>query len=178
MDVPRAVWGYIEERDLRIMRRVHRWRAPRWIRYWMLVATRMGDGWLWYGLGLLLLAFGGAQGDRAVFTAGAAALAAILLFRMVKTISRRRRPCELEPHCWAILTPPDQYSFPSGHTMTACAMAVAVAHFYPEYLPWLVLAAASIGASRIILGMHFLTDVLVGALIGAALGFASVCVLG
>jgi undecaprenyl-diphosphatase len=126
----------------------------------------------------LLLAFGGAQGYRAVRAAGAAGLSAILLFRVLKTVSRRRRPCELEPHCWAILTPPDQYSFPSGHTMTACAMAVAVAHFYPEYLPWLALAAASIGASRIILGMHFLTDVLVGALIGALLGYASVCVLG
>ena len=49
------VWGYIENRDHRVMRRMNRWKAPRWIRYWMLAATRMGDGWLWYSLGAMLL---------------------------------------------------------------------------------------------------------------------------
>ena len=43
---------FIERRDHRVMRRMNRWRAPRWIRYWMIAATRMGDGWLWYGLGV------------------------------------------------------------------------------------------------------------------------------
>ncbi len=50
MTVTRTVWGFIEQRDHRLMRRMNRWRAPRWIRYWMIAATRMGDGWLWYGL--------------------------------------------------------------------------------------------------------------------------------
>jgi len=40
--------GYIQNRDYRVMRRVNRWKAPRWIRYWMIAATRIGDGWLWY----------------------------------------------------------------------------------------------------------------------------------
>src|SRR6266851_1518763 len=55
MTVTRTVWGFIERRDHRLMRRMNRWRAPRWIRYWMIAATRMGDGWLWYGLGAMLL---------------------------------------------------------------------------------------------------------------------------
>jgi len=38
-----------------------RWRAPRWIRYWMIAATRMGDGWLWYALGAMLMVYGGPQ---------------------------------------------------------------------------------------------------------------------
>jgi len=37
-------------RDQRLMRRMNRWRAPRWFRIWMIAATRMGDGWIWYGL--------------------------------------------------------------------------------------------------------------------------------
>jgi len=52
----RHLWGYIDRRDHRLMRRMNRWRAPRWFRIWMIVATRMGDGWIWYGLGLMLLA--------------------------------------------------------------------------------------------------------------------------
>ena len=51
MAVARNLWGFIERRDHRVMRRMNRWRAPRWIRYWMIGATRAGDGWLWYGLG-------------------------------------------------------------------------------------------------------------------------------
>ena len=43
MTVARQVWGFIERRDHRLMRRLNRWRAPRWIRYWMIAATRLGD---------------------------------------------------------------------------------------------------------------------------------------
>ena len=177
MAVTRVVWDYIEERDHRLMRRVHRWKAPRCIRVWMLFVTRLGDGWLWYALGLLVLAAGGAQRFRAVGTAGIASVAAILLFRLLKKVSKRQRPCQLEPHCWAMLSPPDEYSFPSGHTMTAFAITIAVAHFYPECLGCLLFVAVSIGVSRIILGMHFLTDVLVGAAIGILLGYVSVFAL-
>src|SRR6267143_1823689 len=55
MAVARNLWGYIDRRDHRVMQRMNRWRAPRWFRIWMIVATRMGDGWIWYGLGLMLL---------------------------------------------------------------------------------------------------------------------------
>src|SRR5258707_7232079 len=70
MAVARNLWGYIDRRDHRLMRRLNRWRAPRWIRIWMLAATRMGDGWIWYGLGLMLLAYGGPQRFSAVGAAG------------------------------------------------------------------------------------------------------------
>ena len=51
--------NYISRRDHRLMRRVNRWPAPRWIRLWALCATRGGDGWLWYGMGAVILLFGG-----------------------------------------------------------------------------------------------------------------------
>ncbi len=52
MTVAKAVWNQIQSNDHRLMRRVHRWRAPRWFRILMIVATRGGDGWLWYALGI------------------------------------------------------------------------------------------------------------------------------
>src|SRR5260370_7675892 len=58
MTVARNLWGYIDRRDHRLMRRINRWRAPRWFRIWLIAATRMGDGWIWYRLGLMLLAYG------------------------------------------------------------------------------------------------------------------------
>src|SRR6266403_553921 len=72
MAVARNLWGYINRRDHRLMRRMNRWRAPRWFRIWMIAATRMGDGWIWYGLGLMLLAYGGPQRFSAIGAAGAA----------------------------------------------------------------------------------------------------------
>jgi len=174
MAVAKTVWGFIENRDHRVMRRMNNWPAPRWIRFWMLTATRMGDGWLWYSLGALLVAFGGARGDVAFAAAGSAAILGIFVFKALKKLSHRPRPCEYQPHCWAKVLPPDKFSFPSGHTMTAFSIALVVSYFYPSLEGPLYFLAISIGVSRIVLGMHFLSDVLAGAIIGSALGLASI----
>jgi undecaprenyl-diphosphatase len=169
---------FIAHRDHKLMRRVNRWPAPRWIRVWMICATRGGDGWLWYGMGLMILLFGGEERFLAV---GAAALAAglgIALFLKLKKATGRKRPCVLEPHCWAKLLPPDQFSFPSGHTITAFAVAVSLSMFYPTLAAGLFFCALSVAASRILLGMHFLSDVVAGAAIGTGLAYAMVHLVG
>jgi undecaprenyl-diphosphatase len=76
-----------------------------------------------------------------------------------------------------VLLPPDQFSFPSGHTITAFAVAVSLSSFYPNLTMGLLFCAISVAASRILLGMHFLSDVLAGAAIGAGLGLAAVSLL-
>jgi undecaprenyl-diphosphatase len=171
MTVAKVLWHYIEGQDYELMRRVHRWRAPRWVRIWMVSATRLGDGWCWYSVGALLALFGGPERFRAIGAAAAAASAGIFLFCTLKKASHRKRPCQIQPHCWSMILPPDQFSFPSGHSITAFAVAVTVGLFYPQLMGVLLLIAASIALSRIILGMHFLSDVLVGSLMGSILGF-------
>jgi len=173
MTVARAVWGHIQSNDHRLMRKVHRWRAPRWFRILMIVMTRLGDGWLWYSIGLILVIFGGSQRFLAIGAAMAAAAVGILLFRTLKHASHRKRPCEIEPHCWSLILPPDKYSFPSGHSITAFAIALSVGLFYPDLQVVLLLVALLIASSRIILGMHFLSDVLAGSAIGIFLGYCS-----
>lgn len=162
--------SFIAARDHRLMRKVNRWSAPRWVRLWMICATRGGDGWLWYAMLAAILLFGGVE---RYYAAGAAALATAIgigVFLWLKRFTGRRRPCHIEPHCWATLLPPDQFSFPSGHTITAFAMAASLSQFYPELAIGLYFCALSIAASRILLGMHFLSDVLVGAILGYWLG--------
>src|SRR5256885_6947565 len=173
MTVTRQVWGFIERRDHRVMRRMNRWRAPRWIRYWMIAATRMGDGWLWYGLGIMLLLYGGPQRFSAIGAAGASAITGVFVFKVLKRMSQRPRPCQLEPHCWSKVLPPDKFSFPSGHTMTAFSIALVLCYFYRGVELPLGFFACSIAISRIVLGMHFLSDVLAGAVIGVGIGCAS-----
>ncbi len=101
----------------------------------------------------------------------------IVLFLSLKRACGRKRPCALEPHSWATLLPPDQFSFPSGHTITAFAMALSLGVFYPVMLLGLLFCAFSVALSRILLGMHFLSDVLAGAAIGSALGYAAALLL-
>lgn len=143
----------------------------------MIWATRGGDGWLWYTLGALLLIFGRSAAVRPLSAAGLAVGAGSVCFIAVKRKFKRRRPCAIADHCWADLLPPDQFSFPSGHTITAFAFAVSVGLFYPALMAALLFCAVSVAVSRVMLGMHFLSDVIAGAAIGTALAYAAVALL-
>ena len=165
------VRSLITKGDYSVMRRANNWEAPRWVQFYLISATRGGDGWLWYAMGLAILILGGKTRFEALGAAGIASALSVLLFQWLKRVTGRRRPCQIEPHCWATLLPPDQFSFPSGHTMTAFAVAIPLALFYPTLAIGLLFCALSIATSRILLGMHFLSDVVAGALIGTGLGY-------
>lgn len=173
MTARRMVWQYIETRDHRVMRSVHRWRAPRWLRVWMVMSSRLGDGWVWYSIGITLLLFGGEYRFAAFGAAVTAEAVTVGLFRAIKNASKRKRPCQLEAHCWANVLPPDQFSFPSGHAMSAFAIAVPLCIFYPQMQAALIALSLSIAVSRVILGMHFVSDVVVGSLLGVGVGYGA-----
>src|ERR1700721_3517605 len=111
MTVAKAVWDQIESNDHRLMRRVHRWRAPRWFRILMIVTTRMGDGWLWYTLGLILLLYGGDRRFLALGAGASAAAVGIFLFRTIKRANRRQRPWKFGPLAWPPPRPAKNYFF-------------------------------------------------------------------
>ena len=142
--------------DYRLMRRVNRWRAPRWVRWWMLFATRAGDGWLWAAIGIALLLSGDPQRFHAVEAGACAVAVGIVIFHKIKRVVGRVRPRDIEPHCWACIVTRDRFSFPSGHSTTAFAVALALGSFYPEARPLLLVLAANVAISRVIVGMLFL----------------------
>ena len=94
MTAHQTMLRFIATRDHLLMRRVNKWPAPKWIRLWAIAATRAGDGWLWYVTGLGILLFGGDARLTAIASAGSAALVGIGLFKSLKRLSGRRRPCE------------------------------------------------------------------------------------
>jgi len=157
--------------DYGLMRRFNRWRAPRWFRWWMLLATRAGDGWLWGAIGVALIISSDPQRFHAVEAAGSAVAVGILIFHHIKRAVGRVRPRDIEPHCWACIVTRDRFSFPSGHSTTAFAVALSLGCFYPEAMLLLLVLAANVAVSRVIVGMHFLSDVLVGSGMGALLGY-------
>lgn len=164
---------WISQRDQRVMLRLDGWTAPRALRRTMIYATRCGDGWLWYAAALYLTFFGGQDHYRALVACFSAIVVGVALFTILKRICRRPRPRFASLRSTDAPAPPDQFSFPSGHTITAFAGAVSLLHFYPDLAPLLLLLAACIAVSRVLLGMHYPSDVLVGAVIGSGLGYGS-----
>lgn len=167
--------------DRKVMLRLNQWRAPQWIRRWMVLATRAGDGWLWFAVALVLLLAGGERRFDALRAAFASLVAGQVVFLVLKQCIGRERPCATEQHCWARLLPPDRFSFPSGHTITAFALAVPLGLYYPSYpslLAGLIFCAMSIASSRVLLGLHYLSDVLAGIVIGCVVGLVAFNLLG
>jgi undecaprenyl-diphosphatase len=168
------VLAYLADSDFRLSFRLGGWHPPRWFRFWMLSATRLGDGWLWLAAGLVLLALGGPALRVFAASAGAAALANVVQV-VLKRRFRRPRPCaHVRSAAFGVaplgLFADDRFSFPSGHTLNAFAIGTPIALQFPAMAPALLLVAASVGASRVVLGLHFVTDVLAGAVLGLAIG--------
>jgi len=163
--------------DYYVMHRLNRWRPPRPIRAWMLAASRAGDGWLWWCCGTAVLASNDPYRYQAIAAAALAVFTGVLMFKILKRAVGRKRPCAIETHCWANLLPPDQFSFPSGHSITAFAVTGSLSTYYPWALPVLLFCAVSVAASRVLLGMHFLSDVVAGSALGACLGYGAAILL-
>jgi undecaprenyl-diphosphatase len=92
---------------------------------------------------------------------------------MVKRGTGRQRPFQIMPAVTAGAAPLDAYSFPSGHTLHAVAFALVALHYYPALAGILVAFALLTAASRVVLGLHYPSDVAAGAAIGAGIASAS-----
>ncbi|MEZ8153771.1 phosphatase PAP2 family protein [Vibrio splendidus] len=90
------------------------------------------------------------------------------IYWFAKNTLKRRRPAEFSSLLYSHIVPSDKYSLPSGHSAAAFVMATLIGHFYPSLYLFSLIWAAAIAGSRILLGVHFLTDVLIGAALGIA----------
>jgi undecaprenyl-diphosphatase len=141
------------------------------------VVSRLGDGVFWY---LLLLFVPVAYGEAGLLPAaqmGVMALAGIGIYKLLKHRLVRERPYITFDGILAGTPPLDRYSFPSGHTLHAvCFTTIAASHF-PE-LAWLLVPfALLVATSRVVLGLHYPSDVLAGAALGAALAAVGLCLI-
>jgi undecaprenyl-diphosphatase len=140
--------------------------------------TRAGDGSSWTIYGLLLLATFDPTGTAAALRLATAAGIATLLSQALKRSLGRARPDRAIVGFEALSGNPDRFSFPSGHTAAAFAVAVAFAGAPFGLGAALALFAIGIAVSRVYLGAHYPLDVAAGATIGVAAGLAARALLG
>lgn len=88
------------------------------------------------------------------------------LYLLLKNGFKRNRPQQALPDFQSVITPADEFSFPSGHTSAAFMVATLIGYFLPELLPLLYGWAALVGFSRVVLGVHFPSDILMGLALG------------
>ena len=132
-------------------------------------------GLVWIGIGIVAAIW--FRRPLALVALVAAVEAAAIADGVLKSAIGRERPPLADPKVHPLIPLPHDPSMPSGHAMMAFAGAVVLAAVLPR-MRWPLLAlAAGVGLSRVYLGVHYPSDVLAGALLGAAIGAAAVWLL-
>ncbi|MGH8159060.1 MAG: phosphatase PAP2 family protein [Rhodanobacter sp.] len=163
--------------DRRVCVAANRWGARRAVGWFFAGISRLGDGIFWYALMAALAMVGGQRGLIAAGHMAVTGLAALLLYRLLKRWTRRPRPYRVCPGVIARVPPLDEFSFPSGHTLQAVGFTIVALAWYPQLAPLLIGFTMLVAASRVILGLHYPSDVLAAILIGSGLGAASLMLL-
>ncbi len=169
MEIVNSSWYRINALDLALCLRCNRIS-----RYWLprmffRGVSRLGNGIFWYVLMMALLAIDGATALPTVLRMLAAALAGLLVYKWLKVRTSRPRPCQVYATITASAPALDRFSFPSGHTLHAVSFTLVASSAYPGLAPILWLYTALVALSRPVLGLHYPSDVLAGAAIGALL---------
>jgi undecaprenyl-diphosphatase len=160
--------------DRLMMRRWRGIRFPARLQRALLIFVKLGDGWLWILVALLLWAV--LPRDRFLHVAGNALLAACLslpFYWAIKGAFRRSRPYTLFKWISPAVSPRDTYSFPSGHTMNNLSVAAVLAIHVPWLWPLALGIPVSMGLLRVFFGVHFLSDIFAGVFFGLLTALAA-----
>ena len=171
--VPELLLGPRFALDRRVCVAANRWGARRAVGVFFGAISRLGDGVFWYSLMAILAVIGGPHGRLAAAQMALTGLSALLLYRQLKRWTRRPRPYRVCAGVIAHVPPLDEFSFPSGHTLQSVSFSIVAIHWFPALTPLLVSFTLLVAASRVILGLHYPSDVLAAIAIGTALGTLS-----
>ena len=138
------------------------------------LVSRLGDGVFWYTLMAVLLLSYQHEALPAVLHMLSAALVGTVIYKLIKSRTLRPRPFNVYPAIVCTGKTLDQFSFPSGHTMHAVSFSLIAVFYFPALI-WLVLPfTLLVSLSRPILGLHYPSDVLAGAALGALIAITSI----
>lgn len=135
--------------------------------------SRLGDGVFWYVLIALMPLLAPQQGWLIATQMLATGGVGLAIYKLLKKKLVRERPFIGLIGIECVMPPLDRYSFPSGHTLHAVLFTVIAVSYVPALAIVLVPFATLVAMSRVVLGLHYPSDVLVGGALGASLAIAS-----
>lgn len=151
----------------------NRWCRLSRVRPFFSTVSRLGDGMVWYLLMALIVLFDGYAGLVASTHMAATGLASLVLYKSLKRFTRRPRPYASDRRIMALVPALDEFSFPSGHTLHAVAFSAVAVAYYP-LLGWVLAPfVLCVGLSRVVLGLHYPSDVVAATAIAGALAATS-----
>jgi len=139
------------------------------VRSFFAIISRLGNGVFWYLLILLLPLIYGQPAIETSIIMAATGLIGVIIYKLLKKNLVRQRPCIHHNAIQQGTVMLDLYSFPSGHTLHAFSFTIIAVNAFPELALVLIPLTFLIAASRVVLGLHYPSDVIVGALIGTLL---------
>ncbi len=144
-----------------------------WVNRFFAVVSRLGNGVFWYLLMGAMVLLGGREGLIAALHMLAVGLVGLAIYKALKDSLVRPRPFAVVQQIRLGTPPLDLYSFPSGHTLHAVGFTLVALQYYPG-LAWLLVPfTLLVAASRVVLGLHYPSDVVAGAAIGMMLALAT-----
>jgi undecaprenyl-diphosphatase len=149
--------------------RANRWGEWSGLRRFFAIISRLGDGVFWYVLMGALIVIDGMDGLAASAHLAATGVIALTLYKLLKRWTKRPRPFASDVRIRAWIAPLDEFSFPSGHTLHAVAFTIVALAHYPMLGTLLIPFAACVAVSRVVLGLHYPSDVLAATGIGSML---------
>ncbi|HEX6156342.1 MAG TPA: phosphatase PAP2 family protein [Burkholderiales bacterium] len=153
--------------------RINRGARQRPVVLFLQAVSWLGNGIFWYALMLALLIADPAGAALPVLHMGFAGAVCTCCYKMVKRSTARARPYEANPLVLAGAGALDRFSFPSGHTLHAVGFTMIALTYFPSLWVLLVPFTMVTAVSRVALGLHYPSDVLAGAALGAAIASGS-----
>lgn len=132
-----------------------------------------GDGYLYLLMALSLPMVFPDQGMTLLLAGLLAFVIELPVYWVLKRSFKRRRPFHVVQALTPVLKPSDEFSFPSGHTTAAFMVAGITSVCFPGIALLAYAWAALIGLSRVMLRVHFISDVLAGMILGSTIAFLS-----
>jgi len=170
MGTHNSLLARFDHAEYRLCRSLNRGVAYPLVRYFFKTASRLGDGVIWYVLMIALPLIYGARGLQVSLAMLATGAAGLVAYKVLKRTFVRERPFIRHAGISLAQAPLDRYSFPSGHTLHAMAFTWQACAAFPVLALLLIPFTVLVAMSRVVLGLHYPSDVVAGLLIGAALG--------
>ncbi|MEX0605399.1 MAG: phosphatase PAP2 family protein [Marinobacter sp.] len=168
----------VDQREFAFCQAINRSLRFRPVQGYFRLTSRLGDGWFWYTIILAMPVLRPEEGLAIALLMTATGLVCTVTYKLLKHKLIRERPFISFPSINCGIPPLDRYSFPSGHTLHAVCFNTVLALMAPTMALALLPFTLSVAASRVVLGLHYPSDVAAGALIGASLGLGATVGMG